>query len=920
MFMKKNSTLLLIVAATIAMSFSVKAQVLNSDIPLPENEIGEIIDNPIILQVQNPLKSEVLKRAKNAIGAEKKLVTTAEYRYDKYGAPTNKTTYEYDSRGNLVLEKNYIINDHSQLWMEGREEWICSGSYKYEINSNDQTTNEEYFNLDYSTGINSGYKYTYDYKPNGDIHNEDYEFHNNGWHLNFKSEYTPQGLYTNYESYTWDETAKKMLGNTKYSYTLNIVNGNYERERFSWNWDTEKNEWKINTNSKLVATYNYNNSMLFLINSKTYELINGQYVLTAETNQDPLYLAKNYNNSITKQLIGNVWVNQDRTIRTFDNKNNILNVEYSKWLDNQWKLSYTDVYTYIPDSTTTQIQYRTPIYYQVNNLTLPLMCSGQTMYPYRKYITQKHPVSGVSIASYNYSWDNNQCYWKPSSSKRISVYSTDGKSQLSYLYCPSYNTTDWTNCQFRTNKYNSKGRVIETIDFQEYNGETYKNKTENEYLSDTLLYRSYYYQNQDLNGDNIKGDDEWASDGYTIYDLKYNISYTDDSVHLTTIGYNDLKFYDLSKVKKLKVSGMISCNDLYEINRYSYDSLEVLDLSDALLKNNTLTDSCMGDTELQTLILPKTLKVIDEEAIQSDPYEEKYLRNLVIYPSIQVIHPLGLAIGKVDNVTIPSKFFKNLFESGELIDIPGYKDIFKSSLKTVTFNDLSGKIEDAVCYNMPYLQKATILDGTTEIGNNAFKSCGMLREINLPITTLQKIGYNAFWGCNELTTLTLPEGLNTIDYSAFWGCSGVTSISMPSSLTNIAQNAFWGCSGVNSMKVASQTPPTLGNNALQGVPRDASVEVPEIGFTAYKAAPQWKEFFNMKTSLSETEKTGVIISSLNGKLILQNLPINATIQVYTTTGSKIFDINESSINETITLNKGVYLLRINNEHFKTIIN
>lgn len=918
MFMKKISTLLLIVAATIAMTFSVKAQVLISDIPLPENEIGEIIDNPIISQVQNPLKSEALKRAKKAVGAEKRLVTTAEYRYDKYGVPTNKTTYDYDSRGNLVLKKKYIINDHSQMWMEGLDQWICTGSYKFEINSNNQITNEEYSNLDYSTGINNVYKYTSDYKPNGDVHNENYEFHNNGWHLNFKSAYTPQGLNTIYESYKWDKTANKMIGRIKHSYTINLVNGNYERERFTWDWDTEKNEWEINVNTKLVATYNYNNSMLFLINSKTYELINGQYVLTAETNQDPLYSAKNYNNSITKKLIGNVWVNQDRTIRTFDNKNNILNVEYSKWLDNQWKLSYTDVYTYIPDSTTTQIQYRTPIYYQVNNLTLPPMCSGQSMYPCQKYITQKHAVTGASVANYSYSWDNSLCNWKPNSSKRIYSYSADGKQQLSYLYCPSHNLTDWTNCQFRTNKYNSKGRVIETIDFKEYNGEIYRNKTENDYLSDTLLYRSYYYVNQDLNGDNIKGDDEWSSDGYTIYDLKYNISYTDDSVHITTIGYNDLKFYDLSKVKKLKVSGLISCNDLYEINRYSFDSLEVLDLSDALLENNTLTDSCMGDTELQTLILPKTLKVIDEEAIQSDPYEEKYLRNLVIYPSVQVIHPLGLAVGKVDNVTIPSKFFKNLFESGELMNIPGYKDIFKSSLKTITFNDISGKIEDAVCYNMPYLQKATILDGATEIGNNAFKSCGMLQEVNFP-ATLQKIGYNAFWGCNELTSLTLPEGLNTIDYSAFWGCSGVTSISMPSSLSNIAQNAFWGCSAVSSMNVAAQTPPVLGINALQGIPREANVVVPETSINTYKATPQWKEFFNMNTDVRNAQLQGVLLTSANGQLTLQNLPENSTICVYSTTGTKLIAFRASAINESVQLTKGAYIIQIGNQYFKTLV-
>lgn len=66
----------------------------------------------------------------------------------------------------------------------------------------------------------------------------------------------------------------------------------------------------------------------------------------------------------------------------------------------------------------------------------------------------------------------------------------------------------------------------------------------------------------------------------------------------------------------------------------------------------------------------------------------------------------------------------------------------------------------------------------------------------------------------------------------------------------------------------------------------------------------------MKTNLRETEKLEIIISSLNGKLMLQYLPLKTKVEVYTTTGSKILEINASSINETITLNKGIYLFTL----------
>jgi hypothetical protein len=119
--------------------------------------------------------------------------------------------------------------------------------------------------------------------------------------------------------------------------------------------------------------------------------------------------------------------------------------------------------------------------------------------------------------------------------------------------------------------------------------------------------------------------------------------------------------------------------------------------------------------------------------------------------------------------------------------------------------------------------------------------------------------------------------------------------------------------------VASQTPPFLGNNALQGIPREANVVVPEIGFGAYKVAPQWKEFFNMNTELNKTFQTEITISSVNGKLQLSHLPLNAIVRVYTITGAKLLEMNCVSASETIELSKGVYVVQVNVQRFKTII-
>lgn len=886
--MKKISTLLLIVAATIAMTFSAKAQVINHkghyQMQTAESDIDSNLPNP---DDPKNIRFKVPQYSK-----EGSLVLSGDYKYNNYGQLIEKSSYKFDKIGRQTEKITYILNDYSKAWMQGQDQWICSYLLKRTYDQNDSrvigafNTYYEYKSLSMNTGNYYGYKW----------------------------EQTPcqiPGFNSTYEEYEFNSSTNSWVGSSKTESTYTLNGDVLQEDGFSCTWNDTTNTWRT-VKTKYNYKYKKNGTGWLVMEYRDYVFQNNNYVVSYEDIKELNLPAKDIYSSVIRVLSNGQLINSSKTLKTYNIYNRIKQSEIYNWRNDQWILSTKDTYEYTPvDSIRTQTSYYTPEYYYMNSLSLPTLCQGQTMFPYRKSVSKTNNL-GYTYTSYAYIWTN--CGWVPTGGKYTNVIDPSGNKYSSRIYCSSITNGDWSNCALSTYSYNNKGR--QTLYKYVTDGNLYNSKTETEYLSDTIIKKATYSKTTDINGDGVVSDTEWVIDGYRLY--KYNKGENTDSLHINTNEANALMLYDLTTLKKLKITGPVDCEELSYINNLSNDSLQLLDLSDATLKGDSLTDECFGNTKLQTLILPKYLKVIDEQAIESYSDEDKYLKNLVIYPSIQKIHPYGILVMKLDNVTIPSKHFKNLFESGEVENIPGYKDIFKSTLKSVTFNDLSGKIQDAVCYNMPYLQKATILNGATEIGNNAFKSCGMLREVNFP-TTLQKIGYNAFWGCNELTSLTLPEGLNSIDYSAFWGCSGVTSISMPSSLYNIAQNAFWGCSAVSTMKVAAQTPPSLGNNALQGIPRDASVEVPETGFGAYKAAPQWKEFFNMKTSLQSAEASDIVIASINGKLVLQHLPLNASLRIYTVTGAKILDISSAGENETIALSKGVYVLQVNNQRFKTII-
>ena len=89
------------------------------------------------------------------------------------------------------------------------------------------------------------------------------------------------------------------------------------------------------------------------------------------------------------------------------------------------------------------------------------------------------------------------------------------------------------------------------------------------------------------------------------------------------------------------------------------------------------------------------------------------------------------------------------------------------------------------------------------------------------------------------------NSLQEIPYAAFMSCFYLSSITLPSTITTIGDCAFYGCFGLTSINMLPEEPPTLGNNAFEGVPNDIPVNVPCGTVEAYKAAPGWDYFTNI---------------------------------------------------------------------------
>ncbi len=68
------------------------------------------------------------------------------------------------------------------------------------------------------------------------------------------------------------------------------------------------------------------------------------------------------------------------------------------------------------------------------------------------------------------------------------------------------------------------------------------------------------------------------------------------------------------------------------------------------------------------------------------------------------------------------------------------------------------------------------------------------------------IGDNAFSYCEQMTNVSLPEGLTTLGRSAFYSCSLIGSIDIPSSVSFIGESAFESCAGMEAIEVDDANP------------------------------------------------------------------------------------------------------------------
>lgn len=160
------------------------------------------------------------------------------------------------------------------------------------------------------------------------------------------------------------------------------------------------------------------------------------------------------------------------------------------------------------------------------------------------------------------------------------------------------------------------------------------------------------------------------------------------------------------------------------------------------------------------------------------------------------------------------------------------------------------------------LKMATLGEGITSIGSNAFLGCAGLSSIKIP-QSVTSIGSQAFYSCSGLLSVALPKGVSYIGGNAFSDCTGLTSIIIPDSVMSIKSGTFANCTSLSSMSIPVKVT-FIAENAFAGCSRLKSVSMGDsikfIMSGAFSGCTGLKEFIVSKENPRYTVVDGVLFN------------------------------------------------------------
>ncbi len=133
----------------------------------------------------------------------------------------------------------------------------------------------------------------------------------------------------------------------------------------------------------------------------------------------------------------------------------------------------------------------------------------------------------------------------------------------------------------------------------------------------------------------------------------------------------------------------------------------------------------------------------------------------------------------------------------------GLSSTFEPKITAIEIPSSVREIGTYAFHSCENLTKITLNEGLKTINFNAFAGSG-IRSLRVPVS-LKRISFHAFAGMDSLTSVYLPEGITSIESEAFSGCDNLYGLEIPTSLEYIDPNAFYHCYKLDCIEYAEGT-------------------------------------------------------------------------------------------------------------------
>lgn len=180
----------------------------------------------------------------------------------------------------------------------------------------------------------------------------------------------------------------------------------------------------------------------------------------------------------------------------------------------------------------------------------------------------------------------------------------------------------------------------------------------------------------------------------------------------------------------------------------------------------TLGKSCFHNSGIREIVIPERVSTIESQAF----YNCKELTKVVFQNTggLETICMYAFAFTQITEIVVPASV--RTIEQGAFCDCKELRCVrINEGLESIGKNQYDE-------YNNKYY--------------GAFENAGV-EEVELP-STLKRLEYSAFQNCQRLSTVRLPEGLESIGDGCFKE-SGIEEVTFGRCLNTVGKNAFASC-------------------------------------------------------------------------------------------------------------------------------